>query len=132
VLEILARGRWSFGGGCLWHQKLEGQISKCRWFGLVFYVRENLDGSRAFYISAGERQGDKGGASGYGRPSLARNVLEVCTADVCHWYIAADLVRCLDPLQRPVRRHRLFTVSWAEAALAAARSRTLFPQRSNP
>ena len=80
MLEVLARGTWSFGGGCLWHQKLEGQVTKWRWSGLIFYVRENLNGGDAFYISANERQGEKGGVTGYGRPTLARNLLEVCTA----------------------------------------------------
>lgn len=125
MLEVLTRGTWSFGGGCLWHQKLEGQVTKCRWFGHVFYVRENLIGSDAFYISANERQGEKGGVTGYGRPTLARNILDVCIRDDRHWPLVADVVRSLDLLGRPVRRHRLFTVSWAEAALAAARNRNL-------
>jgi hypothetical protein len=118
MLEVLARGIWSFGGGVLWHQKLEGQVTKCRWFGLVLYVRENLDGSLAFYVSANQRQGDKGGASGYGRPTLARNILEVCTPGAANWPIAADVVASLDPLCRPVRRHRLFTPAWADSLLA--------------
>lgn len=111
MLEVLARGIWSFGGGCLWHQKLEGQVTKARWFGLVFYVRENLNGHDAFYISANERQGEKGGITGYGRPTLSRNVLEVCTANERDWPVAADVVASPDRLHRTVRKHRLFTVT---------------------
>jgi predicted DNA-binding WGR domain protein len=122
MLEVLARGIWSFGGGVLWRQKLEGQVTKFRWFGHVFYVRENLDGSQAFYISANERQGEKGGVTGYGRPVSGRNVLEVCTRHAADWSIAADVVRSLDALERPVRSHRRFTPTWAEALLAQRRS----------
>jgi hypothetical protein len=101
----------------LWHQKLEGQVTKCRWFHLVFYVRENLDSTQAFFISANERQGDKGGSTGYGRPSLGRNILEVATTLDRDWPTAADVVRCCDLLKRPVRRHRTFTASRAEKLL---------------
>ena len=110
MLEVLARAIWSFGGGCLWHQRLEGQITEVRWYGLVFYVRENLNGNDAFYITANERHGEKGGVTGYGRPTLARNILDVCTAsDDQDWCLAADVVHTLDVLRRPVRKRRLFT-----------------------
>ena len=99
----------------------EGQITKCRWCGLLFYVRENLDGGWSFYISSNERMSDKGSNRGTGRPALRRNVLDLCTAHDRDWETAADVVRSHDPLQRPVLRNRRFTVRSAEAALAKYR-----------
>ncbi|MCI0361804.1 MAG: hypothetical protein L0211_25235 [Planctomycetaceae bacterium] len=121
MLEILEVGYWSFGGGTLPAHLCEGQITKCRWLGIVVYVRENLDGGWSFYISSNERMSDKGSGRGRGRPSLRRNVLDLCTQDATDWETAADIVRSLDALRRPVLRNRRFSVRWAEAALAKYR-----------
>ena len=118
MLEVLEVGYWAFGGGTLRAHLCEGQITKCRWQEIVFYVRENLDGGWSFYISSNERMSDKGSGCGRGRPSLRRNVLDLCTQHAADWESAADIVRSHDALQRPVLRNRLFTVRWAEAALA--------------
>ena len=79
MLEVLEVGYWAFGGGTHRAHLCEGQITKCRWFGIVFYVRENLDGGWSFYISSNERMSDKGSNRGTGRPAMHRNVLDLCT-----------------------------------------------------
>ena len=121
MLEVLAVGYWAFGGGTHRAHCCEGQITKCRWFGIVFYVRENLDGGWSFYISSNERMSDKGSGCGRRRPSLRRNVLDLCTQHATVWETAADIVRSHDALRRPVMRNRRFTVRWAEAALVTYR-----------
>jgi predicted DNA-binding WGR domain protein len=121
MLEVLEVGYWAFGGGTLREHLCEGQITKCGWQGIVFYVRENLDGGWSFYISSNERLSDKGSGRGRGRPSLRRNVLDLRTQYESDWDAAADVVRSHDTLQRPVLRNRRFTVRWAEAALATYR-----------
>jgi len=121
MLEVLKVGYWAFGGGTLPAHLCEGQITKCRTRGMVFYVRENLDGGWSFYISSNERLSDKGSGCGRGRPSLRRNVLDLCTQHATDWETAADVVRSFDTLRRPVLRNRRFTVRWAEAALAKYR-----------
>jgi hypothetical protein len=121
MLEVLEVGFWAFGGGTHRAHLCEGQITKCRWFGVVFFVRENLDGGWSFYISSNERMSDKGSNRGTGRPAMHRNVLDLCTPHESDWDAAADAVRSLDSLKRPVLRNRRFTVRWAEAALAKYR-----------
>ena len=123
MLEILEIGYWAFGGGTHPAHLCEGQITKCHWFGIVFYIRENLDGSTSFFISSNERMSHKGSNRGTGRPALHHNVLNLCTQFDRDWEIAADVVRCLDPHERPVRKHRLWTVKHAEAALNKSRRR---------
>jgi hypothetical protein len=121
MLEVLEVGYWAFGGGTHRAHRCEGQITKCRWFSIVFYVRENLDGSWSFYISSNERMSDKGSNRGTGKPAAHRNVLDLCTRHDSDWETAADLVRAIDTLKRPVLRNRRFTVRWAEEALAKYR-----------
>jgi hypothetical protein len=121
MLEVREVGFWAFGGGTLPAHLCEGQITKARWSGIVFYVRENLDGGWSFYISSNERMSDKGSNRGTGRPALRRNVLDLCTPHEADWDTAAAVVRDLDALNRPVMRNRRFTVRWAEAALAKYR-----------
>jgi hypothetical protein len=121
MLEVLEVGYWAFGGGTLPAHLCEGQITKCRWSRIVFYVRENLDGGWSFYISSNERLSNKGSGRGRGRPALRRNVLDLCTPHEANWAIAAAVVRNLDALKRPVMLNRRFTVRWAEAALAKYR-----------
>jgi predicted DNA-binding WGR domain protein len=117
MLEVLEVGFWEFGGGTHRAHKCEGQITKARWFGIVFYVRENLDGGWSFFISSNERMSDKGSNRGTGRPAMHRNVLDLCTQHPTDWDAAAEVVRSLDTLKRPVLRNRRFTVRWAERAL---------------
>ena len=87
----------------------------------IQYVRENLDGGWSFYISSNERMSDKGSNRGTGRPAMHRNVLDLCTPHAADWETAADVVRGLDSLKRPVLRNRRLTVRSAEAALAKYR-----------
>lgn len=121
MLEVLEVGFWAFGGGTHRAHRCEGQITKCRWFDIVFYVRENLDGGWSFYISSNERMSDKGSNRGTARPAPRRNVLDLCTQQESDWEAAADVVRSLDTLQRPVLRNRRFAVRWAEEMLAKYR-----------
>jgi hypothetical protein len=121
MLEVLEVGFWAFGGGTAREHLCEGQITKCRWFGIVFYVRENLDGGWSFYISSNERMSDKGSNRGTGKPAAHRNVLDLCTRHDADWDAASDVVRCHDKLNRPVLRNRRFTIRWAETALAKYR-----------
>lgn len=122
---VVAVGHWEFGGGIQRDQKQCGQVTKCRTpGGLVFYVRENLNGTWSFHISSAERWREKGGNYG-GRgdrqkkpqgPSDWRQCLDLaCPPE----YFAAvrELVRAADPLERLIRRHRCFTAAWAERIL---------------
>lgn len=91
-------GREGVGGGTHRAHRCEGQITKCRWFSIVFYVRENLDGGWSFYISSNERMSDKGSNRGTGKPAAHRNVLDPCTRHDSDWETTADIARAINTL----------------------------------
>jgi hypothetical protein len=98
-------GQSNFGGST----GLSSQVTKCCHQGVVFYVRENVNGIPSFNISSGERWGDKIGR----KPRMDRQVLELaCPPE--YFDQLADLVRSADPLGRPVTANNRFTVQWAE------------------
>lgn len=113
-MEIVATGKayWKFGGGIVPDNKLWGQVTRCELAGVVFYVRENLDSSVSFMMNAGQRWGEKNG-----RVSKSREILELA-APADDWETIADAVRAADPLHRPVRKNKNFTISWAESILS--------------
>jgi hypothetical protein len=87
----------SFGGTM-------GQVTYCRYKDQVFYVRENLTGLPSFFISSGERWGDKIGTS---KPRYERQVLELL-AHPRSWAMLAEVVHQTDTLKRPVVKNRAF------------------------
>ncbi len=114
-MEILAKTTWRIHWGGLKHPQggLDGQLTKCRWNGWIFWVRENvrLFGGH-FGISSGERMALKEGR-------LAKRhaqVLELC-APSSGWDEIALAVKAADALHRPVLRNRNFTESWAKRTL---------------
>jgi hypothetical protein len=112
---VLAQVPWliHWGGIGNPHGGLEGLLTKCRLGEAVFYVRENISTFGGhFHVSAGERMGWK-------RGRLAKRhsqVLELA-APPKEWDRLAEIVQQTDGLHRPVRRNRLFSVTWAAARL---------------
>jgi len=95
------------------HGGLEGRLTKCRFDGIVFYVRENIAvlGGH-FHVSAGERMGWK-----QGRLSKRHTQILELAALEKDWNRLAPIVHDVDRLKRPVRKNRRFTIKWAEATL---------------
>jgi hypothetical protein len=95
------------------HGGLEGLLTKCRFDGIVFYVRENIacPGGH-FHVSAGERMGWK-----QGRLSRRHAQILELAAPEDDWNRIATTVHEVDRLKRPVRKNRRFTFKWAEATL---------------
>jgi hypothetical protein len=85
---------------------LEGQLTKCRLGGVVFYVRENIafQGGH-FQVSSGERMGWK-----QGRLSRRHQQILELAAPPGQWDRIAALVHRVDGLKRPVRSNRRFTI----------------------
>lgn len=114
-IEVLARATWLVHWGGINHLGgISGQVTKCRYGGIVFYVRENLALDH-FNISAGERQALKCGR-------IARRhsqVLELL-APAVEWNCLAKLVHEADTMRRSVRRNRNFTWAWAGRTFAQA------------
>ncbi|MBA4019164.1 MAG: hypothetical protein C0483_18515 [Pirellula sp.] len=110
--NVLAVGWWAWGGGVYWHQKLVGQVTKCRTLdGVTFYVRENCNAIPSFYMNAGQRWGDKIEGVGDGRQTL-----ELC-AVAAEWDRIAELVTAADAKSRPVRLNKQFNAADAELCL---------------
>jgi hypothetical protein len=95
------------------HGGLEGRLTKCRFDGIVFYVRENIavHGGH-FHVSAGERMGWKQGRLS----SRHAQILELAAPEK-DWEKLAAIVHQVDRLKRPIRKNRRFTIKWAEATL---------------
>jgi|SRR5579859_6395739 len=85
-----------------------GQVTHCKYNEIPFYVRENLTGIPSFYISAGERWGDKVGT---GKPRSERQVLELL-AHPSDWKRLAEVVRQYDSSNRPVRWNPRFNAAF--------------------
>lgn len=73
TIKIIEKKLWHFSKTNEGSGGLVGQVSKCRFEGVVFYVRENVTGIDSFTISFGDRWGDKIGS----KPSPGRQVLEI-------------------------------------------------------
>lgn len=111
-LTVLAKARWLIHwGGCNNSAGgIDGQVTKCRLAGVVFYVRENLARNH-FLTSSNARIGMK-----RGEKSGGVEVLELCCPP--EWFDRlAAVVTELDPKHRSVRTHARFTAAWAEMAL---------------
>ena len=95
------------------HGGLEGMLTKCRFDGIVFYVRENIavHGGH-FHVSAGERMGWKQGRLS----SRHAQILELAAPEK-DWEKLAAIVHQVDRLKRPIRKNRRFTIQWAERIL---------------
>jgi hypothetical protein len=115
VIEILSQTSWSVHWGGINHLGgIDGQVTRCRHEGVLFYVRENVALDH-FQISSGERQGLKAGRLARRHPQ----VLELL-APATVWGPFAELVHTADQLGRTVRRNRRFTWAWAERLFAQA------------
>jgi hypothetical protein len=97
------------------HGGLEGMLTKCRFDGIVFYVRENIAGQGGhFHVSSGERMGWK-----QGRLSKRHTQILELAAPEHEWSRIATIVHDADSFGRPVRRNQRFTVKWAIETLDA-------------
>jgi hypothetical protein len=117
---VLAQVPWQihWGGICNPHGGLEGQLTKCRLDGVVFYVRENIAiRGGHFGISSAERMDWKQGRLA----SRHLQVLELA-APADYWERIAEVIHDVDAFRRPVRRNRRFSARWAEAAIRQART----------
>ncbi len=115
AIEILGQTTWPVHwGGINRLGGVEGQLTRCRHNGVLFYVRENLQLDH-FHLSSGERQGLKAGRLSRRHPQ----VLELLAPARLGAQLA-ELVRQTDSLDRPVRRNRYFTWAWAERQFAQA------------
>lgn len=110
MIKVLATTSWIFSRDNCHEGGQIGQITKCEYEGIIFYVRENINGIPSFNISSGERWGDKTGK----QVRKERQSLEVC-ADVKHWPLISKIVKEADNLKRPVRLNIQFTKQWAES-----------------
>lgn len=116
-IEVLDSCDWAIHGGACWNPNggIYGQLTKVKYLGCVFYVRENLQQAKpSFFQSANERLGMKQGRV----PKGAREVLEIA----CDKSVRTALKTAVEKLEqgpagrkRKVRAHLRFTVAWAEA-----------------
>ena len=110
-IEIIRQTTWLVHWGGINQQGgTEGKLTECRMGDMVFWVRENfvpLEGSFVG-MGSGERHALKRGHVAKRHPQ----VLDLCCPADRFDEIAAA-VRALDPLGRPVRTNRRFTVAWA-------------------
>ncbi len=104
LIRVIAVNIWSFGETNTSEGGLVGQVTHCMYKNWIpFYVRESVRGIHSFFISSGERWGDKVGR----KPRAARQVLEL-RAPGLWWQEIADAVREMDTLKRRVLPNRNF------------------------
>lgn len=98
---IFGKNSCSAGGqiGKVTHAKIDAT-------GVEFYVRENITGIDSFEINSNERWGDKESHSPVRRE---RQSLELLVPKG-NWDEVAEAVKANDPLGRPVRKTRAFTL----------------------
>lgn len=119
ALEVTGRTTWRIHGGGIQHPQggLEGNLVRCRWCGVTFYVREAL--RRDQFAAGGSglgmalKRGERGGGL---------DVLELC-APADSWETLAGVVAQSDGMNRPVVRNRTFTARWAEEQLRTGERR---------
>lgn len=87
---------------------LVGQVTKCEYEGVIFFVRENTNNIPSFLISSSVRYGDKAGS----KPSKARQCLELAAPEH-NWEAIAEIIRQTDPMKRPVNRNKSFNLKTA-------------------
>lgn len=110
MIEVLEKTVRFFGTNSVRYGGMIGQLTKCHYNGVIFYVRENLKGINSFYISSGERWGDKQSLS---TPRRERQSLDLL-APKKMWVEIAAQVNLEDTLSRKVMRSRTFNWKWAE------------------
>jgi len=104
LIRVIDTNFWSFGETNASEGGLIGQVTRCMYKDRIpFYVRESLRGIDSFYISSGERWGDKIGRI----PRAGRQVLELC-APRPWWTEIAVVVKQIDHLNRTVLPNRNF------------------------
>ena len=104
LIRIIDISTWSFAQTNIGEGGLVGQVTRCMYKGRVpFVVRESVRGIEPFFISSGERWGDKVGQT----PRSARQVLELFAASRW-WTEIADAVHDADLLKRRVLPNRSF------------------------
>lgn len=87
---------------------LVGQVTKCEYEGIIFFVRENTNNVPSFLISSSVRWGDKCGSI----PSKRRQCLELAAPDDV-WQAIAHVIHFVDPLRRPVNNNKSFNLKTA-------------------
>lgn len=115
-ITVLDTCSWKIhSGGCYApNGGISGQVTKAKFMGCVFYVRENLQQAKpSFLMSANERLGMKQGRP----PKHSTEVLELA----CDKSVRKALIAAIEAEEqgergrnRKVRDHRQFTVAWAE------------------
>lgn len=94
----------SYGQG---HEVL-GQLTKCKWKNIVFFVRENCNATSTFLMTSNARMGFKADKV----PDHYQS-LELCAPNSFKEQLK-KIVYNLDPLKRPVLFNRKFTFKWAD------------------
>jgi hypothetical protein len=104
LIRVIAINIWSFGETNTSEGGLVGQVTHCMYKNWIpFYVRESVRGIYSFFISSGERWGDKVGRV----PRHSRQVLELCAPEPW-WKEISDAVHKGDLLKRRVLPNRNF------------------------
>lgn len=115
MITIINKYTWVFGQNNCSDGGQIGQITRCRLNGIEFWVREIINGVNSFFISSGERQGDKEGLS---KVRNCRQVLELLCPPF-YWDAIACEVRKTDPFHRPVKKNSLFNKSFIKKIIAS-------------
>jgi hypothetical protein len=109
-LEVLAKTEWSPHHGIIGTKAGSvGQLTRCRFGSITFYVRENFCKRDSFVTASNARMALK-----RGRTNGAAQILEVCAPEA-ELDAVIQAVANSDAMGRPVRTNRAFTVGWAEA-----------------
>lgn len=103
TIKVIEKTTWRFAKSNCGEGGLIGQVTKCRFDGITFYVRENVNGIDSFLISSGERLGDKTGKN----PVKSRQVLELF-APKKFWPFLMKKIAETDSLKRPVFPNKKF------------------------
>ena len=107
MIQVLHTDIWIFSQNSCRTGGQVGQITACKFEQTVFYTRENINGIDSFFISSGERMGDKTDKV----PRKERQVLELVAPDD-KWNDIAAIVYNLDPLKRKVIKNEHFNINW--------------------
>lgn len=114
MIIVVEKYDWYFGKTNCGDGGQVGQVTRCQFNDIEFWVRENINGIHSFYVSSGERLGDKIGRS---KTRNSRQVLELLCPFYC-WDLIARHVHEADPLHRPVTRNRLFNKNFLKGIIA--------------
>ena len=103
AIKFLEQGRYTFnacGGGP--GTGIEGLVTKCEYFGIIFYIKEYYAPCGDFHTHSGYRWGLKLGKSALKRGDKGQILHLICPAS--YFDFLAPIVTALDPLKRKVKK----------------------------